>query len=89
MNKSSNIDKENKQTNFWTDILKERIEINRKSKEFKNKVDMVKKTELNRIEKESSEREYVINSMENELELALKEGDSDKIKELLKAFKYN
>ena len=87
MNNNGDGNKEKEQTNFWMDILKERMEIKRKSKEFKKRVDIVKKLELNRIEEESAEREYVINSMENELELALKEGDNDKIKELLKNFR--
>lgn len=69
--------------NFFVHEIKERINIKNKSKEFKAVVDSAKEATLERVNGNYSQRNELISSEINQLEMALMSDDPEKIKKAL------
>ena len=73
--------------NFFVNELKERISINKKSKDFKAAVDSVKGAALEKLDEEYSRRNEQMTSELSQIENALMSDDPEQIKNALKGFK--
>lgn len=80
-------EKKSSSENFFVNELKERISINKKSKDFKAAVDSVKGAALEKLDEEYSRRNEQMTSELGQIENALMSDDPEQIKNALKGFK--